>query len=93
MANNKTVSTKEKLIERFKTLPRDFTFDEMVRLFAVFGFEVDKKGGSSGSRLAFVNTKEDLSYNMHRPHPGSIIKMYVMKQVLEYMIKNSFIKK
>lgn len=29
------MSTKEKLKERFKTLPSDFTFDELVRLFNI----------------------------------------------------------
>lgn len=87
------MSTKEKLIKRFKNLPKDFTFDEMIRLFALFGFETDNKGGTSGSRLALINKEKDLSYNMHKPHPGSIIKMYVMKQVLEYMIENGFIEK
>ncbi len=84
------MSTKEKLIRRFKTLPKDFTFDEMLRLFAIFGFEVDQKGGASGSRLALVHREQELSYNMHRPHPGSIIKMYVMRQVYDYLIENRF---
>jgi len=87
------MSTKEKMIRRFKSLPKDFTFDEMIRLFALFGFEIDNKGGTSGSRLALVNKEKGLSYNMHRPHPGDIIKSYVMKQVLEYMIANGFIDK
>lgn len=87
------MSTKEKLIRRFRSQPKDFTFDEMIRLFALFGFEVDNKGGTSGSRLALVNRDKGLSYNMHRPHPGDIIKSYVMKQVLEYMIANGFIEK
>ena len=26
---------------------------------------------------------------MHRPHPDNKIKLYVMKQVLEYLSKNS----
>ena len=87
------MSTKEKLIKRFKGLPKDFTFDEMIRLFGLFGFEVDTKGGTSGSRLALVNKEKCLSYNMHRPHPGDNIKSYVMKQVLEYMIANGLIEK
>ena len=30
------MSTKEKLIERFKNHPKDFTWDELVRLFGLF---------------------------------------------------------
>lgn len=86
------MSTKEKLIKRFMALPKDFTFDEMIRLFAAFGFEVYNKGGTSGSRLALINRDKDLSYNMHRPHPDNAIKMYVMRQVMEFMVENGLIK-
>lgn len=85
------MSTRDKLVKRFLTMPRDFTFDEMIRLFAAFGFEVDNKGGTSGSRLALINKERGLSYNMHRPHPDNAIKMYVMKQVMEFMVENGLI--
>ena len=87
------MSTRDKLVKRFKAMPRDFTFDEMIRLFAAFGFEVDNKGGTSGSRLALINREKGLSYNMHRPHPDNAIKMYVMRQVMEFMVENGLIEK
>ena len=33
------MGTKEKLIERFKTLPTNFTFEEMERLLLIFGYK------------------------------------------------------
>ena len=33
------MGTKEKLIERFKTLPTNFTFEEMERLLFIFGYK------------------------------------------------------
>jgi hypothetical protein len=42
------MSTKEKLIERFRKQPKDFTFDEVVRLFGYFGFEINNKGKNIG---------------------------------------------
>ncbi len=87
------MGTRDKLLKRFKALPKDFTFDEMLRLFAAFGFEPDNKGGTSGSRLAFRNSVRDLSYNMHRPHPAGVIKMYVMRQVMDFMLENGLIEK
>ncbi len=85
------MSTKDKLISRFRAIPRDFTFDEMMRLFAAFGFEANNKGGTSGSRLTLVNPGRGLSYNMHRPHPDNAIKMYVMRQVLEFLVEHELI--
>lgn len=87
------MSKREKLIDRFISMPKDFTFDEMIRLFAIFGFEVDNKGGTSGSRLALSNATQGLSYNMHRPHPDSNIKMYVMRQVAEFLLENGLIER
>lgn len=82
---------KEKLIERFLKLPKDFTFDELVRLFGLFGFEKSNKGATSGSRVEFVNEKKNISYIAHKPHPSNVIKSYVMKQVLAFITENKLI--
>ena len=85
------MSTKEKLIERFKKQPKDFTWEELVRLFGIFGYVVNSKGKTSGSRVLFE--KEDESYIVHRPHLSNAIKEYAMKQVLDYLIEKKLIKK
>lgn len=77
------MGTKDKLILRFKTQPKDFTWAELVRLFAILGFELSNKGKTSGSRVIF--TKEDKVYIAHKPHPDKYIKGYVMKQILEFL--------
>ncbi|MDE6644982.1 MAG: type II toxin-antitoxin system HicA family toxin [Muribaculaceae bacterium] len=83
------MGTKEKLIARFKAQPKDFTWDEFVRLFRLLGFELGNKGKTSGSRVIF--TKQDLTYIAHKPHPERFIKGYVMRQTLEFMTKNRLI--
>jgi len=85
------MSTKEKLIERFIRQPKDFTWDELVRLFGLFGFELDNKGKTSGSRTFFKKGAERIE--LHKPHPAKMIKEYKMKQLLGYLIKKGFIKK
>lgn len=85
------MGTKEKLIERFKKQPKDFTFNELTRLFQILGFEVSQKGKTCGSRIEFVNNERELSYDAHKPHPNSAIKSYVMKQVLEFLTLNKII--
>jgi hypothetical protein len=47
------MGTKEKLIERLKKLPKDFTFDEAERLLTLFGYIRSNKGKASGSRVMF----------------------------------------
>lgn len=83
------MGTKEKLVERFKGQPKDFSWDELVRLFSIFGYEINNKGKTSGSRVIFK--KGDSSYTAHKPHPGSIVKGYVIKQVTEFLTKNGLL--
>lgn len=47
------MSSKEKLIKRFISLPSDFTWDEMQRLLTILGFVPYTKGKTSGSRIIF----------------------------------------
>ena len=77
------------MINRFKNQPKDFTWEELVRLFGIFGFIVDYKGKTSGSRVLFVNGED--AHTVHKPHPSNIIKAYEMKQVFDYMIEKGFI--
>ncbi|MDR3287436.1 MAG: type II toxin-antitoxin system HicA family toxin [Prevotellaceae bacterium] len=87
------MSTKEKLIARFKTLPKDFTFDELVRLLTALGFEVSNKGKTSGSRVRFQNQKSKVIIDIHRPHTsGAAIKETTLKEINDNLITNNLIK-
>lgn len=91
MRKDLIMGTKEKLIERFKKQPSDFTFDEMERLLAVFGYEKSNKGKTSGSRVIYRNG-DKRPIMLHKPHPGNIIKGYAMKQVLDDLAEAGYIK-
>jgi len=83
------MSSKEKLIKRFMRQPKDFTWAELVRLFGIFGFEVDNKGKTSGSRALFK--KDNEAHTVHKPHPSSVLKKYVLKQILDFFVEKGFI--
>ena len=85
------MGTKEKLIERFKNQPKDFTFDEMEKLLFIFGYVKSDKGKTSGSRVIYKNGNTR-PIMLHKPHPGNIIKSYAMKQVLNDLTEAGFIK-
>lgn len=85
------MGTKDKLIERFKRQPKDFSFNELCRLFQILGFEISQKGKTSGSRIEFINTEKKISYGAHKPHPDSTIKSYVMKQIFDFLVLNKLI--
>ncbi|PIB39054.1 type II toxin-antitoxin system HicA family toxin [Maribacter sp. 4G9] len=73
----------DKLIAKFKSNPKDLTWEELVKILSHFGFaEISKKGKTGGSRVKFVDTDKNI-INLHKPHPSNIVKQYVIKQILE----------
>lgn len=75
----------EKLLERFRRLPADFTWDELVRLLRSFGYEIETKGRTSGSRVRFIRPGYP-PINLHRPHPGTILRRYQLRQVHGFLV-------
>ena len=85
------MSSKDKLISRFLTLPSDFTFEELERFLTIFGYAISNKGKTSGSRVVFKD-KEGHPIMLHKPHPGNIVKQYALRQVLEELQSKGHIK-
>lgn len=75
---------KEKLIKRFLTQPRDFTWDELVVLLAFFQFSEVSTSKTGGSRRRFIN-EEGLVISLHKPHPRKILKKYQIEQVMDIL--------
>ena len=76
------MSKREKLIQRFLAMPRDFTWQELVSILAGFGYELFSSGSTSGSRVKFLH--ETLPpIILHKPHPTPVLKRYQMEQIAE----------
>lgn len=80
---------KEKLITRLKSIPKDFTFDEMETLLIALVFEKSNKGKTSGSRVKFI--KDDIPIILHKPHPRKELLEYQIKQILETLEEEGLI--
>ena len=78
------MSKREKLARRFLTLPRDFTWNELVTMLTGFGYEPSASGTTSGSRVRFLHPERP-PIILHKPHPTSVLKRYQMEQVLEHL--------
>lgn len=89
--NKPSMSSKDKLIERFRRFPTDFTFDELQRLLEGFGYVKCEKGHTSGSRVIF-KSKTGRPIMLHKPHPGNIVKSYALKQVYDELKEMELIK-
>ncbi len=73
----------EKLIEKFLSKPKNFTYDELKNLLNRFGYYEVKIGKTSGSRVAFMNKDTKNVIRLHKPHPGNILKRYQLDLVEE----------
>jgi hypothetical protein len=63
-------------------LPKDFTFDELVKLLTALGFSMSNKGKTSGSRVKFKDTKQAAVIQIHKPHTsGEPIKVATLKEI------------
>lgn len=72
----------DKLKARLLSKPKDFTYQELVTLFEACGFE-EKTGGGSARKL--INPKTGKVFNLHQPHPGNILKGYVIREAIEIL--------
>ncbi len=71
----------EKEIERLKSKPKDFTYDEAKRVLNKFGFIENNKGKTSGSRVKFID-KNNRIIELHKPHPKNVLKAYQINLII-----------
>ncbi len=72
------MGTKEKLIARFLSKPKDFTYSELKRLLSFYSYTEEQ---ASGSRVVFVNKESGHKIKLHKPHPGNVLKRYQIELI------------
>lgn len=75
------MSRLEKEIERLKSKPKDYTYEEAKSLLSKLGFFENNKGRTSGSRVEFKDIY-GRKLTLHKPHPSNTIKMYKVNEIL-----------
>lgn len=83
----------QKLIERLLSVPapKDFSWNELVRVLNYFGYIELKKGKTGGSRRKFADAEKNI-ISLHKPHPSEILKEYQIKDVIEHLKEKGKIK-
>lgn len=69
-------------MERLKSRPKNFTFEDVETLLGYLSYRRSNKGRTSGSRVIFVS-EEHPPILMHRPHPRKELLAYQVKQLAE----------
>ena len=75
------MSRNDKLIERLRSKPKDFTFNEARLLLESFGYAMSSSGKTSGSRVCFIRGKK--VFRMHKPHPRNELLAYQIKELID----------
>jgi len=83
MARWKTIENK------FRSLNRYITLDEMVVLLEHYGYQIDNKGKTSGSRIR-LTCFGHCDILLHRPHPQKELKYYVIKDLHNIIEQEGF---
>lgn len=81
------MGTREKALERIKSLPKNYTFTEARSLMTKLGFIEFNKGKTSGSRVKFYRESDGASIDLHKPHPQDDMKPYAVKHLKEFLIE------
>ena len=77
------MSKLEKQKERILRRPNDYTYSEARTLLAALGFKEYMKGKTSGSRVIFYRERDQKKILLHKPHPGDIMKIGAVKQLVK----------
>jgi hypothetical protein len=86
------MSRQEKLISRLLAVPRDFTWDELTKVLALFGYQETKSGKTGGSRRKFIDNNKNV-ISLHKPHPSNILKTYAIHLVIAQLKAEGHINK
>jgi predicted RNA binding protein YcfA (HicA-like mRNA interferase family) len=82
------VSQHEKLLDRLKRKPKDFTWSELETLLKGLGYQLEM---GSGSRRKFIHEKTAVVLSLHQPHPANELKAYQVRDILAHLKEEKYI--
>jgi predicted RNA binding protein YcfA (HicA-like mRNA interferase family) len=85
------MSRQEKLLNRFLSVPNDFTWDELIKILTTFGYVELKTGKTGGSRRRFADNAKNI-ITLHKPHPTNIVKTYAIREIINHLQEKGHIK-
>lgn len=85
------MSKHEKLVQKFITNSKSFTYEELVTLLSGFGYSEESKGRTSGSAVMFYNRELNDKIMIHKPHPGNELKKYLRNMIIEKLKANKML--
>lgn len=75
----------EKLREALLGAPPTFRFRDFVRVMESYGYELDQKGATSGSRVRFWRESDGRIFVMHAPHPSDEMSRGAIRAAVKFI--------
>ena len=85
------MSRQKKLIAKLKSGPNDFTYLELTALLKGLGYQKKATGKTGGSRRKFFHPGGATTIRLHKPHPGSIVKKGICREIQLTLEKDGLI--
>jgi hypothetical protein len=82
------MSSKEKLLARLCSRPKDFSWSDLKTLMRHLGYE---EITGSGSRRKFIHAKTKRIVSLHRRHPDNTLLDYQVKEILSFLKQEGII--
>ena len=74
------MSRHEKLLDKFRKNPKNFTWNELVQLLEGLGYRQSTGGRTGGSRRRFIHVLAPRIF-LHQPHAEDKLKPYIIREV------------
>jgi len=85
------MSSIDKILDRLKNKPNDFTISELTRILRYLGFKMVKSGKTSGSRIKYYHQHTNILISLHNPHNPKTLRKYQIDLVLEKLTEGKLI--
>ena len=81
----------QKLVEKLLLKPKVMPYQEIAAIFFGFGYIEKNNGRTSGSSVSFYNEETQAIFLMHKPHPQSEVKSYIIRRIIDHLEEHDLI--
>lgn len=75
----------DKLIAQLLGRPSTYRVADFLKVMASYGFEMDNKGRTSGSRIRFYRPSDGRMFVMHAPHPSDELAAGTIRNIVRFL--------
>lgn len=79
----------EKLLSRMRNNPRNWTIEDVRKVFIKYGFSEGKSSGGSHVSFSHPNLEEILTIPVHKPIKSIYVKQLIEK--IDYLEENNYV--